>query len=114
MKDNAVKVTIITASEQVNHQYAGKIVLLNRRRLSLFSPYQFLPINQENNSVRQMQLRLVTVQLANWVGLALLELVKAKHDFKRPALVVPSTHFKEVLRLGVRMTTVCSFLTKQV
>ena len=33
-----------------------------------------------------MQLRLV--QLANWVGLALLELVKAKHDFKRPALVV--------------------------
>ena len=111
-KDNAVKVTIITASEQVNHQYAGKIVLLNRRRLSLFSPYQFLLINRENNSVRQMQLRLT--QLANWVGLALLELVKAKHDFKRPALVVPSTHFKEVLRLGVRMTTVCSFLTKQV
>lgn len=58
-----------------------------------------------------MQLRLV--QLANWVGLALLELVKAKHDFKRPALVVPSTHFKEVLRLGVRMT-VCSFFTEQV
>ena len=101
MKDNAVKVTIITASEQVNDQYAGKIVLLNRRRLSIFSPYQFLLINRENNSVRQMQLRLA--QLANWVGLALLELVKAKHDFKRSALVVSSTHFKEVLRLGVRL-----------